>query len=134
MSDETKITEREAVLRERAAVVAACHELQLLSGGAITGFVAKWEGSLRLAARLFPLSVVTRRRFVVDPAEPFASWSVAVHGGLVRVIAGSGFGRAPMGNPWPTPERVKLWVDLLAFPDETVEDAGDYEIVAKVTM
>lgn len=109
------ITEKEAVLRERAAA-----ELAITSwvSPAVRDREADREDWIN---RTFPLPKVTRPRVVVDPETDSRHFSVRggmLHhqwdGGTWETIAWRGI--------MPTLARVRLWVDLLERPNEDVEE------------
>lgn len=117
-----EVTEREAVLRERAAY---------LWGWRQGRPVGCFEGDAnREAERRYPLPKVTRRRRVLDPhglavfSDP-VFWTV-LDGQRKGVFAvhGDGCSARYQGMPAVTPERNALWADLLANPTEEVEDVG----------
>jgi hypothetical protein len=133
MSAPQTITERDAVLRERKAVIAAV-EWVLREGWRLGG---EHVDACSFARRLYPLPKVTRPRMLPDPhttdtgAEGLEfSWSV--RGGVLKL--GHFFKGAWHWHPvedqvrysiaYPTAERVKVWADLFANPTEEVEDDG----------
>lgn len=124
MSDNS-ITEREAVLRERAAF--------------IRGSV--WERSFatscsaeQRAEKLFRLPKVTRPRTEKDPHPEFHQMWKAEDGQLYFSFGGADKGWFLVDEKnrtiyrdsvcWPTPERIRLWADLLDRPTEEVEAAS----------
>lgn len=127
------VSEREAVLRERAAYVAHAIDYAFATGRSLNEPEVK-----RAAAERYPLPTVTRPRVVADPfptspiewcALPWAgTGKAAIHvrrvpGGEWRVWTQESVAAA---SCVVTAERVALWADLLANPTETVEaDADD---------
>lgn len=81
----------------------------------------------RKAAELFPLPKVTRPRVVADPHSLQMFWRVGVMGNGTNGLQSA---RSADASEWVvcgnyglaiTPERIKLWADLLENPSETVE-------------
>lgn len=118
------VTEREMVEAQRAAVMATTQEMSKLSGGAhnLTAYINDWEGSLSLAARLFPLPKVTRPRVATD--EYGCEW---------RLVRGAVEWRG-LGQDWGdklareqvsltiTLRRAEIIASLVANPTEEVDE------------
>jgi hypothetical protein len=114
MSGPKMVTEREAVARERAAFVEGVIYCTAQSDTLNYEPYAQRE-------RLYPLPKVSRPRVVRDPHGAAHFWTVRD-------------GRIRPSVHWSandlqtieaiTPERVALWADLLANPNEIVEDDG----------
>ncbi len=102
------ISERDAVLRERAAYAKGCANRML----AVDRFT--WNLA---AEKAYPLPKVERQRRVRDPEELRATWYNDPTGGIT--LSGG-----PTREYWPTAARVAVWADLLARPTELVEDDG----------
>lgn len=147
MTDEKMVSEREAVMRERKAWLDGVAEgldksfdsesepvrwpPRYYNGKGFDHARASWEEQSR---RVYPLPKITRPRVVRDPyatATTTVEWSTEKwHDGLVIVW------RAKWAPEWKlilstdtpedgyviTPERVKLWADLLANPTEEVSE------------
>jgi hypothetical protein len=123
------ISERDAVLRERAAhAKAICWALH-----SHAGIQVPWEAYDACkrceadAKYKYPL-VIQRPRVVTDPINASVQWRVR-HGAL-RMSWRLGEWLAWMafkGNSdsAPLPERVKMWADLLENPLESVSDPLD---------
>lgn len=125
---EKMISERDAVMRERAASAKArCaalysalpHPLNTDHEGHI---FAPCEACRRKAVERYPLKV-TRPRVVADSG---GCWWRFVNGNLeVREgNAGCAWYAHDQYKYWLTLERVKLLADLIASPTEEVEDVG----------
>lgn len=120
MNDEKKYTERDLILAKREGWL-ACYD------------AFPWHG-LRMkddaVKRRYPLpkKKVERPRVVRDPHDPDVP-----RPSLWRYVAGEFEFDTGVGEPrWQrrygtpiTPERVKLWADLLSNPTELVEDSAD---------
>jgi hypothetical protein len=109
-------TERETVLRERAAFLAG--RLDIASNGMIA---ANADVNARAAER-YPLPKVTRPRVVEDPTIDGIEWSLVC--GSIRIGTSMEIARGyPRSNERipPTASRVALWADLFAHPTEEVE-------------
>lgn len=111
------ISERDAVLRERAAFE---HGFRLARGGVGLVLYAPHE-----AARVYPLPKVTRPRVLKDPE---GNYEYRITGdGEVQFRHTSDIGEwidltgAPMWVGNMTVARVRVWADLLANPTEEVE-------------
>jgi len=117
MSAPKMVSEREAVLRERAAYdagVADVFRTARALGGIEHVDARKW------ADQIFPLPTIERPRVVPDPHGMNVVWSVK--NGRISPRGSSAWGQRTVEHI--TPERVALWADLLANPTETVEDDG----------
>lgn len=138
MSEKT-VTEREAVMRERAAFergYCTC-PFTFSKGDAVADMEvhdARERSCLSaVIAREYPLPKVTRFRVVPDPLSPCVDWRVIGVCGEPTLMCRTNDeeGRSiwkvyPIDNGgvhhMPTTERVKLWADLLANPTEMVDD------------
>lgn len=114
MSAERRVTEREAVLRERKAFVEGARRICVAAN---SGIIRMFDHE-RDAAEIYPLPTITRPRVVRDPHGIDIRWTVRSR----QVVAYD-------SDQFPcavgvTPERVKLWADLLANPTEEVPDDG----------
>lgn len=121
------ITEREAVLRERAAFRTALFDL---AGHSM-------QEADEAAAKRYPLPKVERARVVCDPANEKRQWRV-IDGDLETRVCGStnAFDREwrrflpqsftkddEKARPVPvTFDRIARWVDLFTRPTEEVEE------------
>lgn len=140
MSDEMKVTgttkfvtEREAVLRERAAWIKGA---RFAEENHTAVHPLNCEPCREYAASLYCLPRVTRPRVVADPHKDARGWDQ-----LWRAVAGKVQWRGCSGEWYDlgipgtsqladggrqimdvTRERALLWADLLANPTETVED------------
>ena len=125
MSEQKMISEREAVMRERAAFVAGAERFACEG---CKGLAPDYAG--KEAAERYPLPTVTRPRVVTDPHLRDDSVSWRVFDGVIQyrenrdamldsIIDSSWV----VGPPQfiPTAERVAMWADLLANPTEEVE-------------
>jgi hypothetical protein len=120
VSDKT-VTEREAVLRERAAYTRGVVEGR-------THNAPRWSSdaiAIR-AGRHYPRPTVTRPRVVRDPLDASIEWTVLYDHLHWRRVAGDsatdwmlGPQGAPLGRV--TAELCRVWADLLANPNEDVE-------------
>lgn len=127
MSDELKVSEREAVLRERKAFERGyrTRPYELAQGGAAVAKMKpdEWEqGALRcVMEREYPLPKVSRPRVLQEHGTGFK----------MRYVNGHFEHHVDDGKGWRwsvgrescaiTQERVKMWADLLANPTELVE-------------
>ena len=108
------ISEKDAVLRDRAAALRALMELT----------IATREHAAKRVAELFPLPKVTRRRVVKDP-HGVGEWRYTAAWSYPTVEL-----RAQQDGDWRvtdwsllvTKERIAVWSDLLANPTEEVEE------------
>lgn len=111
------ISERDAVLRERAAF-----EEGVLTARKYERDGGAWPGSIALALARYPLPKITQPRVVTDCVQ--VQWRVlgsavqwcARNGGAWNDVEARGW-----GNMYLTVERVTLIADLLANPLEEVE-------------
>lgn len=118
LSEGPAISERDAIKRERQAVMDAVHELRRQNRLDFSS--GSWEGSLTLAERLYPLPKVTRPRVVEDKAN----------GREIRLtLDGYLQSRFGKGHEWHSltinqyvAENRPALADLLSNPLETVED------------
>jgi hypothetical protein len=127
MADAKMVSEREAILRERAAVNEALRVLCQRGGERFLGALPQdWEGSLTFAAKLHPLPQVERPRVVPDGQG--LAWRMVC--GLLEFR----WEQEPRDRNWYkatenvveiTHPRIRLWADLLANPTELVSDSGD---------
>jgi hypothetical protein len=122
---ETTVTEREAVLRERKAfregALAAVNE------------PPQWHHQIdTAAARRYPLPRVQRPRVVRDPHDDYEQEWRVVNGRLEFRPPYGQWGEAHKRTDaiydgsclFPTPERIRMWADLLTNPTEQVEDGA----------
>lgn len=122
MSDEPMVTEREAVKRERRAVVMAIEEAwpQLKNNQLSSG----WEGTRALSMRLFPLPKITKPREVTDKSDDI-SWRIV--DGWFEFRANTYTREWRPARRFDTPyvltvERVTFLATLVADPTEEVPD------------
>lgn len=126
MSDEKKYTERDVVMRERAAFAKGrCMSQHEMHEEELPCIACNQR-----ARHLYPLPSVTRPRVVRDVTSGMAGggyeWRV-VNGGIQWRPLGDMTWRAPASDGvvhgmYLFPERVRTLADLLANPTETVED------------
>lgn len=127
MSDDKTVTEREAVLRERKAYAEGAEWAWRTNYAEHTGAKFNHNGHVdRSAAFRYPLPSITRPRAVKDPEYPRFEWRV-VDGELQSSLGGDGWSAAFRYVSWggverPTPERIRLWADLLSNPLEEVQE------------
>ncbi len=140
MSDEKVLTERDAVLRERAAFrVGVDYGASNVDSRGLVHGEAHAGGCRWCTAeekRRYPLPKLKRPRVVADPKSDQCEWSTELWHNGIRIIV--------YRLKWETPtvwrkvlnhsgtendsgyvieaERVKLWADLLATPSELVDD------------
>lgn len=116
MNEEKKHTDRDLVLAQRAAFVAGGHK----------GYHCGLVNLQRYAQAAYPMPTITRPRLVEDPhcaGKHWAWWD----GQLMWTAFGRG-GEIPAATMSEsmytglTPERVRLWADLVTTPTETVEE------------
>jgi hypothetical protein len=129
VTDKT-VTEREAVLRERAAAEAVLDAFKTAFARMEKGYrdwakaapLAWWPCHMRThdIAKMFPLPKVTRPRVVRDRE----GWKWQCIDGRIQWSGPRGWRFADVMTyaVRVTPERVVLWADLLANPTEDVED------------
>lgn len=111
MSDDQTVTEREAVLRERKAFLLGVERGAYLPGATMSW----WNGE---AVQRYPLPSSTRPRVVNDRDY---QWRYVNNVMQVRSKSlGGDWGVAV--NCTPTPERIRLWADLLSNPTEDVTE------------
>lgn len=124
MNDNWTITERAAVLREREAFARGAQWAWVNNYAQCAGAKFNHDGYVDgRAADHYPLPTITRPRVVKDPHKANTSWRCK--DGLLWY---SWTNKENQG--WytgtvlwnPTPERVKLWADLLANPTEEVTE------------
>lgn len=108
MSDDKTVTEREAVLREREAYVKGRFE---------AGKGLDWHARSRC---LYPLPTITRPRVVKDPHSADIVWRC--DGGVLQYRQGNHEWSMGPGYWYASPERVRLWAELLANPTEEVTE------------
>lgn len=127
MNDNWTITERDAVLRQRAAFFDGAYWAWVNNYAECTGAKFNHEGYVHeQAADRYPLPTITRPRVVKDAADPSVEFCFV--DGVLQYRADSGSwwrlvpddGRVPTTIFYPTAERVRLWADLLANPTEEV--------------
>ena len=124
MSAEKKYTERDLIQHKRYAYERALGEFTQLGK----------EDRTRAAAAAYPIQKIIRPRVVEDPED------LGEH--VWRCICGVLWYRHRLASEghwvlfglcgtihrdsieWPTVFRVRLWADLFANPNETVEDEG----------
>jgi hypothetical protein len=77
------------------------------------------------AAKIYPLPMIARPRELDDPHELGIAWRVrSGEWGELIEMKNMGTWRAETSGRGPTRQRVALWNDLLACPNEMVEDVG----------
>ena len=123
------VTEREAVLRERAAFRSGWIEATLEMRPELSRFGISDVAS-DVAMKRYPLPKQKRPRVVKDPHGD-AEWSVQggrlmwrkvfLHPTKWWAVEDESELR-PNHIAWLTPERIKLWADLLQHPEEEVEE------------
>ena len=108
------VTERQAVLRERAAFIQGSDWRYMHSRPkAVPGDITDLERAT--AAERYKLPKTTRPRVVKDPEDAGVRWTI--RGGRLRL-----YDTDHLGAFEPTRDRVALWADLLANPTEEVDD------------
>lgn len=128
MTDKT-ISEREAVERERAAFIAGARAAATAGGGwchgaAIVSVDGREHRDDNAAAWRYPLPKVTRPRVLGMPVSNGNRLEFRLVGDEFQERLKTPDGQSDWqhtGGTTPTPERVRLWADLLANPTETVE-------------
>jgi hypothetical protein len=123
------VTERDAVLRERAAFVRGVNSLflqeEIPASDAMTAAVERVEA---YATEWYPLPKVTRPRVVRDCAAFTTTEEWSVIDGTLRYRHRPDAEWARWGDfrgistAAPLPERVELWADLFANPTEEVDE------------
>jgi hypothetical protein len=129
VSDKT-VTEREAVLRERAAFAEGASWQRYRGPSADVLASARLSLTEAEAAHTYPLPRVTRPRVVRDPHDDYGQEWRVVNGRLEFRPPYGQWGEAHKRTDaiydgsclFPTLERIRMWADLLANPTETVED------------
>lgn len=127
MSDDKTVTEREAVLRERAAFAHGAYWAWLNNYAESSGAKFNHEGYVDLrAAERYPLPTITRPRVVRDPRSKGYEWQCV--GGALQwrypdtMESWSSWDSGGAYIWTPVPDRVKLWADLLQNPLEEVQE------------
>jgi hypothetical protein len=138
---ELKVSERDAVMRERAAYVTGVIAVRraLTFAGFTEASMAEpqafhssqqGDSAEETAAKVFPMPKVKRPRVVRDPMPGYTQGWRCVGGQieynpypkLADHWQSLMHDDALNGCRLPTVERIKVWADLLATPDELVDD------------
>lgn len=121
---EKRYTERELVLAQREAFRMGAAGLRYSRRD---DFIGPWSAERDAEAR-YPLPKVTRPRVVDDPWPGSGHQFRCVNGAIQVHHWGEWKPLAPLAGAcadvwiYPTPERIRLWYDLLTHPTEEVED------------